>query len=95
MRKRLRELAKINGKFDMNFYEVLKLHCNYTHSDDVYPTELDGIKFYEVGHNASHCFYIGRDSEGNYYRGSLDCCELAEINYSRVNFGGFGYLGHF
>lgn len=51
-----------------------------------HPFEKDGIKFFVVGHNASHQFYLGV-KDGVLYRGSYDCdCD----NYDEPD-SGFAY----
>ena len=35
------------------------------------PQEVNGVKFYRVGHNASHEFYVGTDGTGKRFRYSV------------------------
>ena len=74
--ERLREVAREHANGDPIVEEVLLWHLHYNwgkgnkpcrpHIDS--PSEINGVKFWRVGHNASHEFYLGTDGNGKRFR---------------------------
>jgi len=87
--------------------KVLRIHMEYNNgSVCTDPIVEQGIKFYIVGHNASHEFYLGV-KDGKVYRmsygGEYDYDEENDESESRFGSNileidlskGLGYVGHF
>ncbi len=83
--------------------EVLRAHLRYNRGAIDAPTVVDNVKFWCVGHNASHEFYMGTDGTGRRFRRSVgeSATEMEDgvpkLDVSPVeevpNF--HGYYGHY
>jgi hypothetical protein len=66
------------------------------HSEEIPGIGL--VKFYLVGHNASHEFYLGTNGE-KLFRGAQDwaqdCTEDAPFTYAEADPNNLGYMGHY
>jgi len=98
-------LALVLSEGNSVMQQILRIHLEYYGGTiDTSPTEEDGIKFYIVGRNSSHEFYLGM-RDGKVFKmafgdvaGSWDEENDRPIYKSRVsevNPDDFGYLGHF
>lgn len=85
---RLRQVAREHSKQDLVLEEVLLMHLVYNWGKGVNPTEprideahvVNDVKFWCVGHNASHEFYVGTDGKGKRFRYSVgESCKV-DIN---------------
>ena len=75
----LMETAREMSGGDPVLAEVLLMNLHYNwgkgrnarspHVDE--PHVVDGVKFWRVGHNASHEFYVGTDGNGRRFRRSV------------------------
>ena len=83
--------------------EVLRMHLEYNGgSVNPEPYEEEGIKFYSVGHNASHYFFLGV-KDGKMYKRVLgeegwdkETDEpIFKSHIYEVNPNQIGYIGHF
>lgn len=74
--ERLRQVARDNSNGDPVLEEVLlwNLHYNWGKGRNPRipwidePHIVNGVKFWRVGHNASHEFYLGTDGNGKRFR---------------------------
>ncbi len=76
---RLEQVARDNSGDDPVLVEVLLMHLHYNRGkgrnsrtsriDE--PHVVNGVKFWRVGHNASHEFYVGTDGSGKRFRSSV------------------------
>jgi len=64
--------SEVLSQGDPLLQKVMRIHLEYRrgHADSE-PMEKEGIKFYSVGHNASHFFYLGV-KDGKMYYCSID-----------------------
>lgn len=77
--------------------DIILWHLHYSNGSLTEPRVVDGISFWEVGHNASHSFSIGC-KDGKRYARSCTCDdEGKEIAHVREvpSDEDWGYLGHF
>jgi len=115
--ERLRKVASENSNGDPVVEEILLLNLMYNwgkgnnpHTPWIdKPHVVNGVKFWRVGHNASHEFYVGTDGTGKRFRYSVgESCTvdtegrpleedgipgIDEYFAEVANF--YGYLGHF
>ena len=73
---RLQRVARERSGGDLIVEEILLWHLHYNwgkghkprqpHIDS--PSVINGVKFWRVGHNASHEFYLGTDGNGKRFR---------------------------
>jgi hypothetical protein len=91
-----------NAKFVMDLH---RMYCAKSDNPvvmakvkpDSYDYEIYGVKFWQVGHNASHGFYLGVDSDDNIMKYAVDYDGLDEQRPPRklnVDSEGIGYIGH-
>lgn len=109
--RRLEEVAKRESKGNPLLEEVLLKHLHYEWGKDTNggvpqidkPTDVDGVKFWRVGHNASHEFYVGIDGNGKRFVRAIgegvcenedDIPELKESITEVTGSEGWGYVGH-
>lgn len=110
--RRLEKVAKRESKGNPLLEEVLLKHLRYEWGKGIEsdapqidpPTEVDGVKFWRVGHNASHEFYAGIDGNGKRFVRAIgegvcenedDIPELEESITEVTGSEGWGYVGHF
>jgi len=77
----LQQVARENSNGDPIMEEVLFLHLLYNWGKgrnpwtpriaEAHVDVVDGVKFWRVGHNASHEFYAGTDGSGRRFRYSI------------------------
>ena len=76
---RLEQVARDNSGDDPVLAEVLLMHLHYNWGKGNNPRTpwidephvVNGVKFWRVGHNASHEFYAGTDGSGKRFRYSV------------------------
>ena len=76
---RLEQVARDNSHDDPVLAEVLLMHLQYNWGKGRNPRTpridephiVNGVKFWRVGHNASHEFYVGTDGSGKRFRYSV------------------------
>src|SRR3989338_11037353 len=115
--RRLEQVARDNSGDNPVLAEVLLMHLHYNWGKGNNPRTprmdkpqvVNGVKFWRVGHNASHEFYGGTDGSGKRFRYSVgESCTvdtegrpleedgipgIDEYFAEVANF--YGYLGHF
>ena len=77
--ERLRQVARKNSNGDSVLEEVLLMNLRYNWGKGRNPRTpwidephvVSGVKFWCVGHNASHEFYVGTDGSGKRFRYSV------------------------
>lgn len=77
--EQLRQVARENSGGDPIVEEILLMNLSYSWGkgrnpriprvDE--PSVVSGVKFWRVGHNASHEFYVGTDGSGKRFRRSI------------------------
>lgn len=80
--------------------EILRMHLEYNNGRMRHPLTKDGIDFYEVGHNATHHFYLGiKDGKAyklsTYYDYDPETHEDISEEHIREVTGDWGYIGHY
>ena len=73
---RLSQVARDSSGGDTVLEEVLTMHLRYNRGKGRNPRiskphVVNGVKFWCVGHNASHEFYVGTDGSGKRFRYSV------------------------
>jgi hypothetical protein len=79
------------------YLEILDLHLCYRNEVSESPILRDGIRFYSVGHNASHEFYTGAKGGKRFKLACGPSGESEECIESihEVQTGDWGYIGHY
>ncbi len=81
----LRNFARDNSENDLVLAEILLCHLSYNWGKGRNPRTpridephvVNGIKFWCVGHNSSHEFYVGTDGNGKRFRYSVgESCKV-------------------
>ena len=77
--RQLEQVAQRHAKGDPIVAEILLWHLHYNWGKGNKPRQpyidspsvINGVKFWRVGHNASHEFYLGTDGNGKRFRYSV------------------------
>lgn len=96
---RLEKVARDNSGNDTVLVEVLLMHLNYNWGKGRNPRTpwidephiVNGVKFWCVGHNASHEFYVGTDGSGKRFRYSVGESCTVDINGNPLVFDEQGF----
>lgn len=94
------EVAVILSDNNPVLAEILRMHLEYSNGKIGHPFTKDGIDFYEVGHNATHHFYLGiKDGKvyklSTYYDYDPETHEHISEEHVREVSGDLGYIGHY
>ncbi len=96
---RLEQVARENSNDDPVLAEVLLMHLHYTWGKGRNPRTpwidephiVNGVKFWCVGHNASHEFYVGTDGSGKRFRYSVGESCTVDIDGNLLVFNEDGF----
>lgn len=101
MSKKIAEIGAVIRRFHDSYVSFNKSYAK----EPPLEREVDGVKvkFYIVGNNASHCFYLGQNNEDVY---RLAVCydwdevnnkDATEYNVRKIDINSVGnmYLGHY
>lgn len=97
--ERLSQVARENSGGDLVLEEVLTMHLHYNWGKGRSPRTprisephvIDGVKFWCVGHNASHEFYVGTDGNGKRFRYSVGESCRVDMDGNPLVFGEDGW----
>ena len=104
MEVRTEEMARQNSGGDTVLEEIFLMNLHYNWGKGRNPRKpridephvVNGVKFWCVGHNASHEFYVGTDGNGKRFRYSVgDSCTLDVHGMPLTEDGIPGVDGHF